>query len=174
MSRDISIDASTENFSICQCFNEDLENIVDLRIAILRELGIFAPKDEVEIEQMQQKCLEYFCPRIASGEVMVWVIKNANNKIVCIGCVTVYQAPPIVLHSNDKECYIYGIYTVPEFREFGLAGKLTRHIIAELKKQGFRYLWLRASKFGRSIYEKIGFQSRDSVMDLLLAEQKMC
>ena len=170
----MSQNTSSEKLLIYQCCNEDLENIVDLRIAILRELGIFAPKDEGEIEQMKQKCREYFRPRIANGDVMVWAIKNTNNKIICIGCVTVYQAPPIVLDSNDKECYIYGIYTLPQFRKCGLAEQLTRYIVAELKKQGFRYLWLRASKFGRSIYEKIGFQSRDSVMDLLLAEQKMC
>lgn len=53
--------------------------------------------------------------------------------------------------------YIFGVRVEPAYRRRGIAERLTREAIAYLERSSCRTIRLHASRFGRSVYERIGF-----------------
>lgn len=159
-------------FTIRSATLADLEVLVMFRVAILRELNIL--KDDAETEFMKPKFRNYIKNKIASKELFCWLAES-NGKIVGAGKAVIYDAPPQSRSCDGKEGYIFGIYTVPEMRGQGLGNLMMKHIITELKEKGYNYIWLRASKIGKPIYEKLGFvpSGKDSCEYMELNEIKM-
>ena len=55
--------------------------------------------------------------------------------------------------------YVLNVYTVPDFRNRGLAHQLAKKAIECWRQHGFTILWLHASDRGRPLYELLGFQT---------------
>jgi len=146
------------NFAIRSATLDDLETLVKFRIAILLELDILRNDD---IPLMEPKFGDYIKSKLLSGELLCWFIE-VNGKIAGVGKVMIYDAPPQSPQNPGKECYIFGVYIIPDMRGLGLATQITKHIINELKASNYKNIWLRASKFGKTIYEKLGFVSSGS------------
>lgn len=133
---------------------EDLNILVNFRVAILHELNLLKEGDETTL--MIPKFRDFIQNKLKSGELLCWLIEF-EKKIVGVGKVLIYEVPPQSLNYDGKECYIFGIYIIPEMRNKGFATLLTKHIIQEIKNLGYKYIFLKASKDGMSIYQKLGF-----------------
>jgi|SRR5579871_4889044 len=53
--------------------------------------------------------------------------------------------------------YILSVYVAPEHRGRGIAGRLTRGLVDWAMGQGYPRTTLHASRFGRSVYRRLGF-----------------
>jgi predicted GNAT family acetyltransferase len=60
--------------------------------------------------------------------------------------------------------FIGDVYTFPEYRKNGYATKLTKGVVKWLKEKEVRSIRLFASKEGKDIYEKIGFEESDEMV----------
>jgi ribosomal protein S18 acetylase RimI-like enzyme len=54
---------------------------------------------------------------------------------------------------------LYTIATIPEARNRGIAGELTRHALLSAQGQGYRAAALQASRMGFPVYQRLGFQT---------------
>lgn len=72
--------------------------------------------------------------------------------------------PPHWTHNEPLRAYLLNFYTSPEARGQGLAKQLVQACIDESHAQGATVITLHASKFGRPIYEKFGFQPTTEMM----------
>ncbi|MCL5260379.1 MAG: GNAT family N-acetyltransferase [Gammaproteobacteria bacterium] len=144
----------TSKFNIRLASQSDLELLVKFRVAILRELNIL--KDDTEAKLMEPEFRNYIASKMEKKELFCWLIEHAA-KAVCVGKAVIYDAPPKSITSRGKEAYIFGVYTIPEMRGQGLGTLVMKHIIDQLHLQGYNNIWLRASKNGKPIYEKLGF-----------------
>jgi GNAT superfamily N-acetyltransferase len=76
-----------------------------------------------------------------------------------------YQArvegePVSVVGTLDEgsDCGIYLVATLKEHRGRGLAGKLLHVALAEARERGLRTSTLQSTKFGRPVYERLGYE----------------
>lgn len=58
---------------------------------------------------------------------------------------------------------ILNVYTEPEFRKQGIARQIMLTILAWVKEQSLRSVNLHASKQGRHLYEKLGFEATNEM-----------
>ncbi|HLN51522.1 MAG TPA: GNAT family N-acetyltransferase [Thermoplasmata archaeon] len=54
--------------------------------------------------------------------------------------------------------YVMSMYTEPEFRRLGLASRLVQWMIRYTRSRGYPRLYLNASRYGRPVYAKLGFE----------------
>jgi GNAT superfamily N-acetyltransferase len=59
--------------------------------------------------------------------------------------------------------YIMSMFTEPEFRGHGIATELVRTMVRWVGQRGYRRVVLHASRFGRSVYEQLGFESSNEM-----------
>lgn len=72
--------------------------------------------------------------------------------------------PPHWMHDEALRAYLLNFYTVPEARGQGLAKTLLKACVDEAHSQGATVVTLHASKFGKPIYEKFGFEATTEMM----------
>lgn len=99
----------------------------------------------------------------------LFVLKE-NEKMVCFIWVETksVQIPCFDLHFNIPEdmAYLAGLYTLPGYRNRGLAYKLKKEVMLYLKKEGFNHLIAAANPNNATALElnkKLGFKKYQSV-----------
>jgi GNAT superfamily N-acetyltransferase len=80
----------------------------------------------------------------------------AASAFLAINCV-----PANPFWPTGKNGVILNVLTKPDYRRKGLASQVMQRLIEEAKQQNLSCLELSASKMGRPLYEKLGFQVKD-------------
>lgn len=60
-------------------------------------------------------------------------------------------------HLHDADCGLYAVGTVMGWRRRGLAGALTRHVLADAYDRGARTASLQSTDMGERLYSSLGF-----------------
>jgi GNAT superfamily N-acetyltransferase len=142
----------------------DIEEIVKLRVAFLREVqpDVSVP-DDIIYEQTRQ----YVVDKLPTDEYLVWLAEE-DNHIVGISSLVFYHRPPTLLNSSSLYAHILNVYTHTEYRRQGIATTLLKEIIEYAKSTPIKRISLNASEEGRPVYEQLGFQASDDEMILKL------
>ena len=74
---------------------------------------------------------------------------------------------PTYHNPSGKKAYIMNMYTRPEYRRKGIAGKTLELLIRDSKAKGITAISLEATDMGRALYEKYGFVKMQHEMELL-------
>ena len=98
---------------------------------------------------------EYFAKRIEAGGAAVFVAADGETIVATAGAL-LRDEYPMRIHGIKQGC-IFGVRVAPGYRRRGLAERLTREAIAFLQQAQCATIRLHASRFGRAIYERIGF-----------------
>lgn len=93
-------------------------------------------------------------------------IAEAEESIVgSVGCQQFSGLYPIPFQPNfRKDGYIWGVYVEPDFRKQGIGRALTQLSIDYLRDMGCTRAVLNASPAGKPVYERLGFQSHNSMV----------
>lgn len=135
-----------------------------LRLQLFEELKEIT--DNTNIFELEISTKEYYLSHINKDLISWGVLKD--NKIVATGALCLFERIPYEVNLTGKEGYILNIYTCPEFRKQGLAGKIVNEIVKYASEIGINKLWLSSSETGKSIYAKYGFVEKDNEMELFL------
>lgn len=139
-----------------------VSDFVDLRIALFRELGEISETDD--IAELSVSTEEYFTANIGNS-LLSWGIKD-DERIISIASLNLFSRIPYLENLTGKEGYILNIYTMPNYRKKGMAGKLVNSIIDYAVKNEIKKLWLNSSDQGKSLYLDYGFEQVGNVMEL--------
>jgi GNAT superfamily N-acetyltransferase len=135
---------------------DDVDAIVHHRCEMMRELQ--STTDEVS-QQMKENFRPWLLARLGSREYLGWLAVTQDGRVVAGSGLIFLDWPPSMLHLNAaRRAYLLNVYTEPEHRKQGLAHRLTQHAIDWCKENDIPVLSLHASKYGRPIYESLGFQ----------------
>lgn len=148
-------------YHIRQAAVSDLETLVSLRMALLRESGL-AAHDEHGLA-LAQATREYFERAIPTGQFRVW-IAEAGGQIVASSGLVFCERPPLVDNLSGIEAYVMNMYTLPEWRGRGIATALIAEMVRFAQQIGARRVFLHATPVGEPIYQKIGFVSQSNEM----------
>ncbi|MFZ5986764.1 MAG: GNAT family N-acetyltransferase [Bacillota bacterium] len=143
---------------------EDINSLVELRLDLLKEVGNI--KDDTNVEELKKSSIDYFEKKIDNG-FLFWVAED-NVKIIGISGLVFMERPPVNGNLTGLEGYIMNIYIVPTYRHKGIATGILNEMISCLKDMDVKRVWLHATEDGRIIYEKVGFKSKLSEMEMYL------
>jgi GNAT superfamily N-acetyltransferase len=152
------------HLNIRQANLNDLEVLVELRLALLREAGNL--ESDTPTAALAEAIRQYLSKNLPTGKFVAWVAQM-NGKIVGTSGVVMFERPPVNGNLSGLEAYVMNIYTVPTWRGKGVATALLEEIISYLKKTDARRIWLHATEDGKRLYEKFGFVSTTQEMELV-------
>lgn len=139
----------------------DIPTLVELRLALFRDLGSVARTDEAPA--LAEAIRTYMDRNMASGRYLVWVAE-ADDAIIATASVVLLEKMPSAHNPSGMEAYVMSVYTTPAYRRLGAGEAVMRAILAFTQEQGISRVSLHASDHGRPLYERLGFQPSTSEM----------
>ena len=97
-------------------------------------------------------------------------VAEINGEIVgSVGCQLFAGLYPHVLSEQQRKYgYIWGVYVEPEYRQQGIAKRLTKMAIAHLQSLNCTRAILHASPSGKPVYSSLGFKETNEMsLDLV-------
>jgi ribosomal protein S18 acetylase RimI-like enzyme len=141
---------------------DELDRYADFWLAMFQEVGLIAESDMVR--DWRTRFQEYFERRIQRGEARFFVAIEGSEIVGTAGAL-ISDGYPFAVH-GIKRGYIFGVRVDPAHRKRGIATQLTQEAAAFLRDLGCERVRLHASRFGRPIYERLGFRPTNE-MELL-------
>jgi GNAT superfamily N-acetyltransferase len=149
-----SADRSEVNFQIRAASTNDLREILRQRRAMYEDMDY---RDAAALDTMVSLSSEYLLKALTDGSFRAW-LALADDRTVGGGAVIISRWPA---HAYDLQCRratILNVYTYPEYRRRGVAGRIMQTIIDWCRREGFARVDLHASDDGRHLYESLGFE----------------
>lgn len=137
----------------------DIPIMAALRKQQLVDEGI-APDQDID-----QELTEFFQKKLADGSMVEW-LGIEDGTVVATAAIVFYEFPPSYTNKSGVKGYVANMYTAPSHRGRGIAPFLLDRLVEEAKKRKVKTLWLGASKMGRPVYLKYGFQETDQWLEL--------
>lgn len=141
---------------------DELDQYADFWLAMFQEVGIVAESDMVR--DWRTRFRGYFERRILEGEARFFVAIDGGEIVGTAGAL-IADGYPFAVH-GIKRGYIFGVRVEPAHRKRGIATQLTQEAAAFLRALDCERIRLHASRFGRPIYERLGFRPTNE-MELL-------
>ncbi len=133
---------------------EDTGQLVKLRLAyLLEDIGILNEKERSVIEQGLP---DYF-ERNLNHNIFCYVARKEQEIVAC-AFLLVVEKPMSPAFLTGKTGMVLNVYTKPESRHRGYAGKLMSLLLEDAVKQGLSTVELKATKSGYSLYKQMGFE----------------
>lgn len=152
-------------FNFYKASIKDLDDIIRLRLALLKEGGEIKTAQEEELVRTATK--EYLQEAFSNNEFISYIAEK-NGVAVSVSGMVLFKRPPYLENLKGVEAYILNMYTLPENRGNRLARRLLELCIEEARKSGVKRIWLHATEERKHLYKKMGFRNNDSEMELFL------
>ena len=133
---------------------DDIPELLRHRRGMYEDMGY---DDEESLVAMTDTSRPYLRDAMTNGTLHAW-LAISENRVVAGGLIIV---SPWLSHPYDRQCRqatVLNMYVDPEFRRRGIARRLMQTMIGWCRKEGFVNVSLHASKFGRPLYESLGFE----------------
>lgn len=138
---------------------EDIPELIKMRKQQLIDEGL---KPDIDIDQT---LYAYFQKAFREDSLVEWLVLD-HNKIIATGAISFLQFPPTYTNKTGIKGYITNMFTEEAYRGRGIAKALLHKLTEEAKERGVTKLWLGASRMGRPVYLKFGFQETDEWLEL--------
>ncbi|MFB2866460.1 GNAT family N-acetyltransferase [Aeromonas sp. MdU4] len=143
----------------------DIPALVAMRMTLFCEVGELATPDADHSLLLATR--DYFTRAHAEGSALSWVAE-VDKQLVAVGTLALFARPPYPGNLAGKEAYLLNMYTLPSWRQKGIATALLDTIAAYAESCQLGKVWLHASEAGRPLYERIGFVANPAYMEWLL------
>ena len=144
---------------------DDVETMVQFRYRMFEDMGV--SKSEEEIARFMEANRRYFSTAIPAETFLGWVaVSEETGESVATGGMSFFQRAPNFTSLDGREGYLLNMYTLPEWRQQGIAKGIVSAILEHARSIGIAVVRLHASSKGRPVYEKLGFIDAMSEMTL--------
>lgn len=134
---------------------EDIPIIIKQRRAMFDEIGGYDP---AKLDAMDVKYRHWVSERLVDDEYMGWFVVNEAQETVAGAGMWIQELMPNPFEATGKSGHVVNVYTDPAYRHRGLARELMITVLGWCKVQGIKRVTLNASRFGRPLYESLGFE----------------
>ncbi len=132
----------------------DIPELLRHRRGMYEDMGY---TDDESLTGMMATSEPYLRKALANRTLHAW-LAVIDNRTAGGGLIIV---SPWLSHPYDQQCRratVLNMYVDPEFRRRGIARQLMQTMIDWCRGEGFVNVSLHASKFGRPLYESMGFE----------------
>ena len=133
----------------------DLPLLVDHRHRMWTDI---AHHTEAQISDHDLRYRPWAKRRLASGELAGVVAETREGRAVASGLVWFRAEQPRPDFQGFESPYILSMFTEPAFRGRGVATRIVRELLTICRERGFPNVGLHASRFGRGVYRRVGFE----------------
>jgi ribosomal protein S18 acetylase RimI-like enzyme len=155
----------SERFTIRRATPDDIEVLVELRDAMLREAADGGQLGD--IREALGNTRDYFEEKLPTGEYVCF-LAEVEGQVVGVGGMVLFRKPALPRSPLGLEVYILNMLTLAEFRGKGIASAIMRELLESAREAGAGLVALKATDAGRRVYEKFGFAENPSYMQLKL------
>ncbi len=139
---------------------EDAELIARQRRNMFVDAG---QADDAELQPMMENFVRWVRPKLADGSYVGWLTSEGGRVVAGAG-MWLMDFPPHWMDAEPVRAYLLNFYVDADFRGHGLAFELLKTSVEDARRRGIRVVSLHASKFGRPIYERNGFEASTEMM----------
>lgn len=133
----------------------DLETLVDHRHRMWSDIG---HRTEADISEHDARYRAWARSRLRSGELVGYVAETDAAGPVASGLVWYRLDQPRPGLRTLVSPYLLSMYTEPGWRGRGIATRLVKELLGDIRRRGYPNALLHASRFGRSVYARVGFE----------------
>ncbi len=134
---------------------DDLALLVRHRHRMWSDIG---NRSEADVREHDQRYRRWARLRLRSGELAGVVAETPDGFPVGSGLVWFRPDQPRPGVRALLSPYILSMYTEPEWRGRGVASQIVGRLVAMSRRPGIASVVLHASKFGRRLYRRLGFE----------------
>jgi GNAT superfamily N-acetyltransferase len=133
----------------------DLDVLVDHRHRMWSDIG---HRTEAEITEHDGRYRSWARSRLRSGELAGCMAEATDAGVVASGLVWFRPDQPRPKLPTLVSPYILSMYTAPAWRGRGVATRIVRELLVLVREAGYPNAELHASRFGRRMYRRLGFE----------------
>ena len=142
---------------------DDLDILTKTRIEVLRAAN--GLDDNTNMSRVEKETRAYYENALANGSHTAYLVFD-GDVFIGAGGISYYTVMPTFHNPTGKKAYIMNMYTRPDYRRMGIAAKTLDLLIQDAKKRAVTSISLEATDMGRKLYERYGFVSMTSEMEL--------
>ena len=136
----------------------DLDQLLALRVAYLLEDYGTIPQEQ--LTKISEKLPAYVRKHL-NKDLFVYTAKSENDTVSCC-FLLVTEKPSNPSFINGIIGTVMNVYTKPEYRRQGLAGKLMKMLLDDSEKMGLDFVELKSTDSGYDMYRSVGFEDAAS------------
>lgn len=136
----------------------DISQLVEMRLGYLEENH--GSLTQEEITKIRDSLPSYYENHL--GRDMMIYVADDGAEIVSTVFLLVVEKPANPSFITGKTGTVLNVYTKPQYRQKGLAGKLMNMMLDDAKENKLSFVELKATKMGKPLYEKLGFNIEKS------------
>lgn len=136
-----------------------------MRLAFLRESADFFGREVTP--ELDAATREYLASAVPKNEFIAW-FAEADGEVIGTSAVVFFQRAPTPASLAGLDAYVLNMYTVPAWRDRGVATALFAAMLDYVRTTPARRVSLHATAEGRGLYERFGFATEESYMSLRL------
>jgi GNAT superfamily N-acetyltransferase len=145
---------------------QDADTLAATRVQLFRELGE-GPAPGA-LQAFQKDCREMLLHSFHTGGLRAWIAEDGGGHVVGTLIMLIFPRLPTPRLAGSSEGYIANVWVTPEWRRRGIAATLSAAARAAAAELGLARLRLHATRTGRSVYVRVGFQPREDELELVL------
>ena len=144
---------------------EDAAVLTELRMMMRRERETVPPPEDMSA--FEKANYDFFRNAAADGSYIGFIALE-EGVVAGTGGICLHNHPPSYGVPNGKSACLLNMYTKPEFRGQGVAGKILAALVECAKNAGCCKVFLNASDMGKPLYQKFGFSdvANEMVLDI--------
>jgi ribosomal protein S18 acetylase RimI-like enzyme len=134
---------------------DDVSQLVELRFRMIFETA--ETKDPQRTPEFEKQVHEYFVEGLLNQSYF-GAVAEVDGRLVSTNGLVLYRKPPSFRGMTGLVGYVSNVYTLPEFRNRGMATELMKILVEHAKCSGAGKIQLGTTDDGRALYEKFGFK----------------
>ncbi|MGQ0561410.1 MAG: GNAT family N-acetyltransferase [Gemmatimonadota bacterium] len=153
----------------------DVQTLVDLRIAYLREVEHLPAEDDTPA--LVAATRRYFMRKMPPGEYIAWVALARpaaatesrgvlRSKVIGTAGMFLYDRPPNQ-SGGGREARLVNVYVTESWRGRGVGNDLIDACLESARRAGVHRVLVDDSPTGRRLYERAGFTVVNTIMELV-------
>jgi len=119
--------------------------------------------EDVTLDAVKANFETWVRPRLQDGSYVGWLVQEGERVVAGAG-MWLMDFPPHWMDAMPLRAYLLNFYVEVEFRGYGLAYALLKTTVEEARRRGIKVVSLHASKFGKPLYERNGFELSSEMM----------
>jgi GNAT superfamily N-acetyltransferase len=155
-----AMDGMRTDITIREAAPSESAIILHHRRSMFRDMGEGSTE---ELDRMVEVAGPWLAQALSDGSYRHWLALDPSGRVAGGGGVLLCPWPPGPGYPCTQRAVILNVYTEPEFRRRGIARRIMQTSLAWVKGQGFSAVNLHASKEGRPLYEKLGFEATNEM-----------
>jgi GNAT superfamily N-acetyltransferase len=138
----------------------DAELIGEQRRRMFVDMG---RADDALMQRMTAKFVPWVRGKLKDGSYIGWIVSEGDLAVAGAG-MWLMDFPPHWMDAEPVRAYLLNFYVDPAFRGHGLAYGLLKAAVGEARRREIKVVSLHASQFGKSLYERNGFEATNEMM----------